>query len=53
VRHASGGCVAAFWPDVVGVPVQERHLQYEWNGAAMTRYFDYQRDDWFPLPDNA
>ena len=50
VRHAPGHCVAAFWPDAVGVPVQERHLQYEWNGAAMTRYFDYLRDGWFPLP---
>lgn len=50
VRHAPGQCIAAFWPDAVGVPVQERHLQYEWNGAAMTRYFDYLRDGWFPLP---
>lgn len=50
VRHAAGQCVAAFWPDAVGVPMQERHLQYEWNGAAMTRYFDYLRDDWLPLP---
>lgn len=44
------GMVAAFWPDAVGVPVQARHLQYEWNGAAMTRYFHDLRDDWFSLP---
>lgn len=49
VRHRGGRCIAAFWPDVIGVPVQERHLQYEWNGAAMTRYFDFQREAWIAL----
>jgi RES domain-containing protein len=50
VRHPPGHCIAAFWPDVVGVPKQERHLQYEWNGQAMTRYFDYSRGEWMPMP---
>jgi hypothetical protein len=27
VRDADGRCIAAFWPDVVGIPIQERHLQ--------------------------
>lgn len=49
VRHEGGQCVAAFWPDVVGVPVQERHLNYEWDGRRVTRYFDYQREAWFQL----
>jgi hypothetical protein len=49
VRHEGGQCVAAFWPDVVGVPVQERHLNYEWDGQRVTRYFDYQREAWFQL----
>ena len=48
VRH--GHCIAAFWPDVVGIPRQERHLQYEWNGQTVTRYFDYSLSEWFPIP---
>jgi RES domain-containing protein len=46
VRHAGGRCLAAFWPDVVGIPRQERHLQYEWDGARVARYFDYSRERW-------
>jgi hypothetical protein len=42
--------VVAFWPDVVGLPRQERHLQYEWNGQSVTRYFDYSLSEWLPLP---
>jgi RES domain-containing protein len=50
VRLRHGHCVAAFWPDVVGIPRQERHLQYEWNGQTVTRYFDYSLSEWFPIP---
>lgn len=46
VRDVDGYCVAAFWPDVVGIPIQERHIQYDWNGACITRYFDYSLDEW-------
>jgi RES domain-containing protein len=49
-RRRSGHCIAAFWPDVVGIPRQERHLQYEWNGQTVTRYFDYSLSEWFPIP---
>jgi hypothetical protein len=49
VRDAGGRCVAAFWPDVVGIPIQERHLQYEWDGAKVARYFDYKRDAWIDV----
>jgi len=49
VRHPGGSCIAAFWPDVVGIPIQERHLQYEWDGTAVRRYFDFSRDVWEPL----
>jgi len=49
VRHVGGECIAAFWPDTVGLPVQERHLQYEWDGARVRRYFDYSRDVWIDL----
>ena len=49
VRDPDGRCIAAFWPDVVGIPIQERHLQYEWDGEKVRRYFDYQRDAWIGL----
>jgi hypothetical protein len=34
---------------VVGIPVQERHLNYEWDGKKLARYFDYQRGEWKTL----
>lgn len=39
VRAAGGQCIAAFWPDVVGLPVQADHYAYHWNGRAI----DYVR----------
>jgi hypothetical protein len=46
VREKGGQCIGAFWPDVVGIPVQERHLKFEWDGNRMSRYFDYAEDRW-------
>ncbi len=37
VRHPGGECLAAFYPDVVGIPVQGRHLSYHWNGVRIDR----------------
>jgi hypothetical protein len=51
VRHAGGTCAAAFWPDVVGIPIQERHLKYEWDGNRVSRYFDFKLENWFDVPD--
>ena len=39
VRAPGGQCIAAFWPDVVGLPVQADHYAYHWNGATI----DYVR----------
>ncbi|MGN6766934.1 MAG: RES family NAD+ phosphorylase [Rhizobiaceae bacterium] len=33
VRIAGGSCIGAFWPDVVGIPVQGRHYCYHWDGS--------------------
>jgi RES domain-containing protein len=33
VRQSGGECFAAFWPDVMAVPTQGRHLRYHWNGT--------------------
>jgi hypothetical protein len=49
VRHAEGECVGAFRPRAVGIPHQERHLKYRWNGERVDRYFDYARDAWIGL----
>ena len=41
VRYPEGECIAAFWPDVVGIPVQGRHYAYHWDGARV----DLVRDE--------
>ncbi|WP_086608669.1 RES family NAD+ phosphorylase [Erythrobacter donghaensis] len=35
VRRAGGECFAAFWPDVVKIPVQGDHYAYHWNGETI------------------
>jgi hypothetical protein len=49
VRHVGGHCIGAFRPRAVGVPHQERHLKYRWNGERVDRYFDYALDAWIGL----
>jgi hypothetical protein len=49
VRHRGGECLGAFKPRAVGLPHQERHLKYHWNGNRVDRYFDYQQDRWITL----
>lgn len=49
VRQAGGHCIGAFRPRAVGIPHQERHLKYRWNGEQVDRYFDYARDEWIGL----
>jgi hypothetical protein len=46
VRRPTGTCIGAFRPRAVGLPRQERHLKYRWNGDRVDRYFDYLRDTW-------
>ncbi|MGF1543342.1 MAG: RES family NAD+ phosphorylase [Parvularculaceae bacterium] len=41
VRDAGGKCVGACWPDVVGLPVQGRHLGYHFDGERI----DLVRDE--------
>jgi RES domain-containing protein len=49
VRAPGGECIGAFRPRAVGLPRQERHLQYRWNGSRVDRYFDYLLDQWIEL----
>ncbi|MDQ0392126.1 RES family NAD+ phosphorylase [Labrys monachus] len=53
VRCAGGFCLGAFKPRAVRIPMQERHLQYRWNGTRVDRYFDYLNDEWVALPGSA
>ncbi|MFI4987174.1 MAG: RES family NAD+ phosphorylase [Alphaproteobacteria bacterium] len=49
VRCREGEAVAAFWPDVVGIPTQTQHLQYHWNGTRVDKYFVYGESTWHLL----
>ena len=49
VRRAGGQCVGAFRPKAVGLPIQGRHLQYQWDGTRIRRYFDYAEERWVAL----
>ena len=50
VRHLGGQCIGAFRPRAVGIPRADKHLQYEWDGHRVTRYFDYETDTWHIVP---
>jgi hypothetical protein len=49
VRRPGGSCIGAFRPRAVGLPRQERHLKYRWNGERVDRYFDYLSEAWIDL----
>ena len=49
VRRVGGECIAAFWPDVVGAPLQGPHLQYEWDGIRIRRFYDYAAESWIEI----
>jgi hypothetical protein len=36
VRYPGGECVALFYPDVPGIPVQGSHYRYHWDGTRVT-----------------
>ncbi len=38
VRHPDGQCFAAFYPDVMSIPQQGRHLVYHWNGERIDQF---------------
>ncbi len=33
VRQKGGECLAAFWPDIIGIPQQTAHWRYHWDGV--------------------
>ncbi len=46
VRHAGGECIAAFWPDVVAIPKQTKHVGLKWDGKTISAWFDYETERW-------
>jgi len=40
LRQQGRECFAAFWPDVISMPVQGHHISYHWNGTRV----DYIRE---------
>ena len=49
VRNPGGECIGAFWPDVIGIPMQTRHLRYHFDGTRISRYFDSEAGAWADL----
>jgi hypothetical protein len=40
VRNEGGECFAAFYPDVMSIPIQGHHICYHWDGARIDRIRD-------------
>lgn len=49
VRNPGGECLAAFWPDVVGKPVQGRHFRYHWDGTRIDMIHELRLDGKGPI----
>ena len=50
VRHNGGQCIAAFWPNVVSLPMQSQHITLKWNGRSISEWFDGDTETWQPMP---
>ena len=42
VRNPGGECIGAFWPDVVALPIQVKHIQMTWDGSRICDWFDFE-----------
>ncbi len=49
VRVKGGTNIVAFWPDVVAIPTQNKHLQFHSDGRCIIKCFDYSSDKWVEL----
>ncbi len=49
VRHPKGQCIGAFWPNVVHIPVQTKHIMLKWDGEKISAWFDYETGKWKKL----
>lgn len=49
VRHVGADCLAAFYPDVIAVPAQGRHLAYHWDGEQVDKFKDLTAGNTYAL----
>ena len=49
VRYTTGQCIAVFWPDIVSIPVQGRHLSYYWSGERVRYVRDLDTKEVFDV----
>lgn len=49
VRDPGHMALAVFFPPLVSIPTQERHLKYHWNGKRIDKYFDYSLEQWIGI----
>ena len=49
VRSPGGLCIAAFWPDAVGIPQQADHYQMHWDGTHVDRVLNCRSKAEFAL----
>ncbi len=49
VRYPGGECIGAFFPDVISIPVQGRHLHYYWNGTTVDKFKNLTTGDVFSV----
>ena len=45
VRHRGGECFATFLPNVMGIPIQGRHITYHWDGNRIDMIQDVSDDN--------
>ncbi|MGH7886152.1 MAG: RES family NAD+ phosphorylase [Thermodesulfobacteriota bacterium] len=46
VRYLGGENIAAFWPDVVSLPIESKKIVINWNGKNIDKWFDFETDEW-------
>ncbi len=51
VRSPGGICFGAFYPDVMSVPMQGKHVRYHWDGARIDMIQDLDGGDVFVIED--
>lgn len=49
VRYPEGTCFAAFFPDVMAIPDQGRHVRYHWDGERIDMFQDLTNGNVFEL----
>lgn len=49
VRHRTGECIAAFWPNVMTASAEGKRIALQWDGKAIAAWFDFEKNAWASL----